>query len=382
MKLFANPLARPRSGSLALPVAAVAASLLWTGASALAEDVYDCTVTPAASNLTYNFSGLAPTAGNLRGDTTATPASRTKRPPQSFISCGSLAAMQNDLVPFTGTGTIAGSGSNVQPTGTFRLAINPATNQSRLLAASFDLLGTTSVTASALIDNFSVPAFCAINPSCLVPIPLTIDLPLGDATINDVQAELSGGPYTGTLTATGPSAYDFSINAVFAVTPSVTFLGAPFNTGTQLVPVVFSGTVTVTGTSAAVTSNLNVQFNQSAMTPVPLPESPFTITGLGICEGLNLILAATINSSTASFSTTAAVVSAGTLKPPCPGDFNDDGRVDLLDLLAFNAAWSSNLGTMVSPGTNGDYNGSGVVDLLDLLAFNAEWSSNLGQVCP
>ncbi len=67
---------------------------------------------------------------------------------------------------------------------------------------------------------------------------------------------------------------------------------------------------------------------------------------------------------------------------PCPGDYNDDGFVDLLDLLAFNGEWSGNLGTMVPMGTLGDYDGSGTVDLLDLLAFNGDWSSNLGTPCP
>lgn len=64
------------------------------------------------------------------------------------------------------------------------------------------------------------------------------------------------------------------------------------------------------------------------------------------------------------------------------GDYNDDGFVDLLDLLAFNGEWSGNLGTMVPMGTLGDYDGSGTVDLLDLLSFNGDWSGNLGTPCP
>ncbi|MBX3386752.1 MAG: hypothetical protein KF768_09290 [Phycisphaeraceae bacterium] len=365
---------------LPMLVHAAAAALALPLAAAQADDIYDCTVTPTASNLSYNFNGTAPTTGSFRGDEAATPASRTRTPPASIFSCGTIAADRNDAVPFTGTGTIAGSGSNIEPSGTFRLALNTATNQSRLLAASFDLLGAMTATAPAQISNFSTPAFCAVNPSCLVPIPLTINLPLGDAVIEEVLAELSGGPYTGTLTATGPGQYDFSINAMFAVTPSVEFLGSPFNTGTQIVPVVFSGSATVTGTSIAVTNSLNVQFNQTENTPIPLPESPFTVTGIGICEGLNLLLAATITSSSASFSTMSTVVSAGTLKA-CPGDFNDDGVVDLADLLAFLGPWNANLGQSVAAGTNGDFNGDGVVDLADLLAFLGPWNSNLGQAC-
>ncbi len=66
----------------------------------------------------------------------------------------------------------------------------------------------------------------------------------------------------------------------------------------------------------------------------------------------------------------------------CPGDYNNDGQVDLLDLLSFNGEWSGNLGTMVPMGTLGDYDNSGTVDLLDLLSFNGDWSGNLGTPCP
>ncbi len=78
----------------------------------------------------------------------------------------------------------------------------------------------------------------------------------------------------------------------------------------------------------------------------------------------------------------ACVATACQPETPCPGNYNGNGSVDLLDLLAFNGDWSSNLGTTVPNGTLGDYNGNGIVDLLDLLAFNSDWSSNLGQTCP
>ncbi|MBX3386932.1 MAG: hypothetical protein KF768_10205 [Phycisphaeraceae bacterium] len=66
----------------------------------------------------------------------------------------------------------------------------------------------------------------------------------------------------------------------------------------------------------------------------------------------------------------------------CPGDLNDDGVVDLADLLDFLGPWGENLGGAVPPGTNGDINGDGIVDLADLLDFLGDWSPNLGVTCP
>lgn len=65
----------------------------------------------------------------------------------------------------------------------------------------------------------------------------------------------------------------------------------------------------------------------------------------------------------------------------CPADLNGDGRIDLLDLLAFNTQWSASLGQSVAPGSGVDFDGSAVIDLLDLLMYINNWSASLGQNC-
>lgn len=62
-------------------------------------------------------------------------------------------------------------------------------------------------------------------------------------------------------------------------------------------------------------------------------------------------------------------------------DYADDNVLDLLDLLAFNADWSANLGQSVPAGTLGDVNSDGTVDLLDLLEFLGCWTTYLGTPC-
>ncbi|HZW10180.1 MAG TPA: FG-GAP-like repeat-containing protein [Phycisphaerales bacterium] len=53
---------------------------------------------------------------------------------------------------------------------------------------------------------------------------------------------------------------------------------------------------------------------------------------------------------------------------PCPADFNGDGAVNTLDVLAFLNAWSSH-------GDGSDFNGDGAVNTQDVLAFLNAWTA-------
>ena len=64
--------------------------------------------------------------------------------------------------------------------------------------------------------------------------------------------------------------------------------------------------------------------------------------------------------------TVDASVRAG-MAPDCPADINDDGVVDVLDLLAVLGAWGD------CPGCAEDINGDDVVDVLDLLEVLSAW---------
>ncbi|MFM9957950.1 MAG: hypothetical protein ACKVZJ_07725 [Phycisphaerales bacterium] len=59
--------------------------------------------------------------------------------------------------------------------------------------------------------------------------------------------------------------------------------------------------------------------------------------------------------------------------PPCPGDLNNDGGINVLDLTLFLAQF----GTSVPNGTGGDLNADGVVNVIDLTQF----LSVFGQTC-
>jgi hypothetical protein len=53
---------------------------------------------------------------------------------------------------------------------------------------------------------------------------------------------------------------------------------------------------------------------------------------------------------------------------PCAADFNGDGSVNTLDVLAFLNAWSAG-------DPSGDFNGDGTINTLDVLAFLNAWSA-------
>jgi hypothetical protein len=58
----------------------------------------------------------------------------------------------------------------------------------------------------------------------------------------------------------------------------------------------------------------------------------------------------------------------GEVEPPCPADFNDDGIVNVLDLLQLLGAWGES-------GVPQDLNDDGTVDVFDLLALLSAWGA-------
>ena len=59
---------------------------------------------------------------------------------------------------------------------------------------------------------------------------------------------------------------------------------------------------------------------------------------------------------------------AGVFTEPCIGDFNGDGTVNTLDVLAFLNAWAAS-------DPRADINGDGTVNTLDVLAFLNAWAA-------
>ncbi len=350
------------------------------GSAAFADELYSCTLLNT-STLGFNLSATAPLSGTFIGanDPLAAPAlqTRTKTPPSSFFSCG-IVAGENDAVPFSGTGAVTGTGTNIVPTGTFRLGFDTTDNSAFIDSGNFSLLGASTATAATSINSLTASAFCATNPSCQVPISLAFNLPLGSGTISSVQA-VQVGTGVGTITPTGVNTWDFAVAVTLDVTPAVTFNGGPLDVGTQTVPAALTGTITRTGSAITTTTVLNLNVNQTNPTPVPFPATPVSVTGAPVCNGMNLILSGMINSATVTFTSNATLNASGP-RVPCSCDFDGVDGVTVTDLFSFLDAWFVQFG-QTAPNLSTDFNDNGSVGVDDLFGFLDCWFSppaNLG----
>lgn len=368
------------AGSRTLLRHAAAEATAWTAAfmalagapgAASGADAYSCTVNSTTSSAAYNVSAAAPFTGTMIGDTSATPPTRTKTGSIQFfppgVNCGTFGPTQNDPLNISGSLTAGGSGSNIRPSGSFVIAIDPGDGTAQAQNLALNLLGTSTVSISASLSNFRYPTFCTINPTCSAPFLIPITLPLGNLTITSLTATQTpaGGVASGTLTPNAGGGYDFAIPMVVTINTTATFSGAPFPIAPQDVPVVFSGTIVPSGDGSTATVSNSIELSlmpPSPTDPLPFPPTPITTPpDSPLCPGINLILSLTVTTTTVNVTSNADLIAGGT-RFRCPCDWNQSGGVSVQDVFDFLAAFF---------GGNADFNGmegTTVQDIFDFLA--------------
>ena len=358
----------------ALPLAAFAVALC--AGAARAADNFSCTLT-ASSTLSYTLSANAPLINSsFHGAYLTIPSppsaqTRTKVPNAGFSGgCSSIGATQNDNVPVSGTGTANGNGSGYHPTGTFNIVLapaDPAVGVATIRNMNLNLLGGGMASVTAQVSNFGITStFCTVNPGCNAIIPLSgLTLPLGTATVSGVTAVQTGGDAVGTLTPTAPNEWDFSVTVSLVVSTDVVFGGNPLPTAPQTVPATLAGHIVRSGVNITVTASAAINLNQSDPTDVPIVDQAVTTSGLPICNGLNLLFNATIDSTTVMLNTNSSVAAGGP-QVPCRCDWNGNFAWDVSDVFAFISSWF-----MHAPGT--DFNANSTFDVGDIFAFLGCW---------
>jgi hypothetical protein len=365
--------------SVAVGLGSAAACVVVAGGAltAHATDLFSCTITQANSSVTYDFSATVPFTGTLVGENNPArpPGEQTRtKSPQSFFSCGTFAAGQNDAR--TISGSIAAGGNNtgaggtvIRPAGTFQIAIDPAANVATVRSLNVRALASGTVSAAATINNFTYQSFCTINPSCSAPFLLPISLPLGSLSVTALDAVQDADTATGMLTSTGPNAWSFSVPVPVTLTVVAAFGTAPVALDPQPALLIVAGALERSGSSVSITASTQISFNQPpSNTPTVLPPTPLTVPAdSALCPNVNLVLALTVQNQVVTTSSTVNIVSAGT-RVPCPVDIDANGSVGVQDIFDFLALWFSN-----APAA--DFNGTGGITVQDIFDFLNAWFS-------
>jgi hypothetical protein len=291
-------------------LAALAASLA-IATPALA-DTYAFTVSPT-STATWNFSVAADfvTSGDPRSfilgnyDALTNPTG-TRTLPGLFGSDNGL----NNPISITDGGLSASgsSGGNpLHPAGGMSVAFNPAQNLATISGLSLDLLNGAQIAAGAT-TSITYNSFRTRNPSCTIIGGFPIEVPLGDGAVTGLTA-VQDSPATGTLTPTGnPGEYTLTVPMMVTVTITATLNGAAFPIDPQSLPIVVSGTVTLSGDSATMTSTIDISDQQSQPGPIAIDPLAFDEP---LCGG-RLLITIVLASVDTTLSSTISLASTGT----------------------------------------------------------------------
>lgn len=340
---------------------------------AFAGEGYACTVDQTASSVTYQFNSSVPFTGSLIGTNDPAAAAnlqtRSKRM-QTFFSCGTFGATQNDAI--TISGAIAATGAsptptNVRPGGSLIVGFDTVANTAFARATSLQLLASGALTINASLSNFTYQAFCTVNPACNAPFLIPISLPLGSVAITSIQLTQLPGDAIGTLTPTGPDSWDVSIPMTVTLTPAAAFSGAPLALASQDLPIILAGSISRTPTGITLASSFSASFAPPPdPTTTPLPAAPFTTPADSpLCPNINITLDLTIASAAVTLNSTAALAAPGT-RLPCPCDINASNSVTIQDIFDFLSLW-------FAADPRADFNHAGGITIQDVFDYLTCW---------
>lgn len=329
---------------------------------------FDFTINSQQSGLaaSLNFSATLP--GSLIGnwDAVENPTG-TRTKPGLF---GTFGETENVAAAINIVAGITGEELDTEVAGTFQLELVDngdgtygviVRNYASNLISNGDLV--VPVTA-----NVTLPSFRTRNPSSTY-IAATLPIPLGDATFS-VLSITQDGEAAGTATPTVPGEFTLAVPMLVRYETVADIFGNPINTTTEPTPYLLTGTLTVSGSTASITSSQPLEITQSESPDTELPPLPFPLpTILPPGSTANVILNLTLSQITAGVLGTQTLVAGGTqAETLCVGDFNQDGGIDGSDVDAFFAAWSAG-------DASADVNQDGGIDGSDVDTFFIAWES-------
>lgn len=249
--------------------------LVLAAASATRADVYDF-VQQSSSGVSIGTTSInATTSGTLIGDwdpTTNPGGTRTK--PGVF---GTFGTTENVAVPLTLAPHVSGS-PNVPTEGIFQLDIDFGSSSLVMSGYASAMSSVNPPTGSlALSADFGTPQGFRTRAPDSTYIPGTFNVPFGSATITGFQLDQNVATSLGTLTPQGGGVYDFSVATTADLTFKVLVLGNEQIAGPISVPLVLTGTLTITGSTATVLSSAAINVDDTQMPNQVIPDFTTTI---------------------------------------------------------------------------------------------------------
>lgn len=319
-----------------LNITRAAATVLVAGAllAVASAAPYDMTIRANASGLAATVSLTANTAGTLIGNwdpNTNPTGTRTKSG-----SFGAFGETENLPIDMTLDSSFGGP-IDTTPAGAFQLVLNPALGTLEITGFSADLLGGESV-ALGLSVTLETETFRTRSPSSLYIGGIPITVPLGNATLLQLDATQGELPGAGTLVETGPGQYDFAATVPVELQSNLDFFGNPLAPPPSPAVLALAGQIAVSGNAATLNSSQPLEFAQSQDPNTTLPQIPLALpTILPPGQTANVLLDLVLQTVNFSITGTNALSASGTQPAARTGDLDCDGDVDFFDIDPFVA---------------------------------------------
>jgi hypothetical protein len=295
--------------------AAVVAWVLGTGAaSALPPQTFDFTFNPG-SGLSGSLNIDVSNSGTLIGDWNAkSNPTGTRTKPGLF---GSFGSTENIPVPVT-LGAHVGGTLATHTAGAFRLTLDPASGSVAIAEYATDFLSSGPATLPATV-SMSFSTFRTRTPDSTYIGGIPLSIPIGDVQLTAMSAVQTGPAGIGTLTPTGANTYDFTVAAAVELSASFSVLGSAFELPPTPVVLPLAGQITVTGSTAQLTSLVPLKFQNTTDPGAALPQFPLDLPTILPPGGTaHLLMDLILDEISANLAATLATNATGTLIPAPP----------------------------------------------------------------
>ena len=322
---------------------------------------YDLAITPE-SGLTGAIGIDVDTAGTLIGNwNPATNPTGTRTKPGLFGSFGST----ENLPAAVGLGVALAGDLDTLTAGSLSITLDTGAGLITLDNLAADLVAGGPAAIPATL-SLAPESFRTRQPDSVYP-GVPVDLPIGELAITSLTLTQVGSA-PGVLVEIEPGRYSFAVAGAATLAGTIELLGTPSEIPATPFALAMAGEILVVGDIATLTSVQAFDLSDIQNPNQALPEFPLdlpTILPPGFTAHLllNLVLEQVATTMTGDL----ALSASGGLAA-CIADFNADGTVNTLDVLAFLNAWSAG-------DASADINGDGVVNTLDVLAFLNAWTA-------